>query len=242
VAEPVTATAATTIQDVSILTRRRQNDDLFDLTLSAEGIAIQRPGRPVQHMSWDRVSEWEIEERKHDILLTLRGGGAATPLVVPGWSVNDLEVLMRELTAGSIAYVPEEPAFEEVAGEDESAAHVADEEEAEAVGAEAEEAQTVVGTARLAPEPHPEPPVDAPMHQTYEPVIPVVAEEAEAVEATDAEGSGPATRPARHKRRRRSPWKPVVTLFLLGVVATAVVLVLLQSAGIITWSFLGPTS
>jgi hypothetical protein len=232
VTEPVTATATTTIQDVSILTRRRQNDDLFDLTLSAEGIDIQRPGRPIQHMSWDRVSEWEIEERKHDVLLTLRGGGAATPLVVPGWSVNDLEVLMRELTAGSIAYVPEEAALEDVA----------DEEEVGAVDAEAIEAEAGVGTAQLAPEPHPEPPVDAPLHQTYEPVVPVVAEEAQAVEATEVAESGLAARPARHKRRRRSPWKPVVTLLLLGVVATAVVLVLLQSAGVITWSFLGPTS
>ncbi len=248
----MTATATTTIQDVSILTRRRQNDDLFDLTLSAEGIDIQRPGRPIQHMSWDRVSEWEIEERKHDVLLTLRGGGAATPLVVPGWSVNDLEVLMRELTAGSIAYVPEEAALEEVADEDEptedqAAEDVADDEEAEAVDAEAVDAEAIeaeagVGTAQLAPEPHPEPPVDAPLHQTYEPVVPVVAEEAEAVEATDVAESGLAARPARHKRRRRSPWKPVVTLLLLGVVATAVVLVLLQSAGVITWSFLGPTS
>ena len=233
----MTATATTTIQDVSILTRRRQNDDLFDLMLSAEGIDIQRPGRPIQHMSWDRVSEWEIEERKHDVLLTLRGGGAATPLVVPGWSVNDLEVLMRELTAGSIAYVPEEAALEDVADEEEAEAV-----DAEAVDPEAIEAEAGVGTAQLAPEPHPEPPVDAPLHQTYEPVVPVVAEEAEAVEATDVAESGLAARPARHKRRRRSPWKPVVTLLLLGVVATAVVLVLLQSAGIITWSFLGPTS
>ena len=60
----MTATATWTIQDVSILSRRRRNDDLFDITLSVDGIDIQRPGRPVQHLSWDRVSEWEIEERK----------------------------------------------------------------------------------------------------------------------------------------------------------------------------------
>jgi hypothetical protein len=219
----VTATATTTIQNVSVLSRRRRNDDLFDITLSPNGIDIQRPDRPAQHMGWDRVSEWEIEERKNDVLLTLRGGGASTPLVVPGWSVDDLEVLMRELTAGSIAYVPAEPA---------------DEEPAQAVGA---------GTAQLSPELSPEPPVDAPLHQTYEAAIPVVTEEAEALEAADADAgdaapSGLAARAARRVRRGRSAWKPVVTVLLLGLLATAVILVLLQSAGIIAWSFLGPTS
>jgi hypothetical protein len=241
VAEPVTATATTTIQDVSILSRRRQNDDLFDITLSTEGIDIQRPGRPVQHLSWDRVSEWEIEERKHDILLTLRGSGASTPLVVPGWSVDDLEALMRELTAGSMAYVPKEPALEE-------AADVADEDVGDEEAAEAIEAEFEAGTAQLLAEPGPELPVDAPLHQTYEPVVPVVAEEADAVEAADeaeeadAAALDLARRAIRRKRRRRSPWRPVVTLLLLGLVATAVILVLLQSAGVITWSFLGPTS
>ncbi len=34
----------------------------------------------------------------------------------------------------------------------------------------------------------------------------------------------------------------MVTVLLLGVLATAVTLVLLQSAGVINWSFLGPTA
>jgi hypothetical protein len=231
----VTATATWTIQDVSILSRRRQNDDLFDITLSVDGIDIQRPGRPVQHLSWDRVSEWEIEERKRDVLLTLRGAGASTPLVVPGWSVEDLETLMRELTSGSTAYIPEEPALVDLAGE-----VLSDEEEALAVEAEVE-----AGTAQVVQQPSPQPPVDAPLHQTYEPVVPVVTEEAEAAEADGAALPGLAARvarAARRKRRRRAPWKPVVTVLLLGVLATAVILVLLQSAGIIAWSFLGPTS
>jgi hypothetical protein len=33
-----------------------------------------------------------------------------------------------------------------------------------------------------------------------------------------------------------------VVIVLLGVLATAVALVLLQSAGIISWGFLGPTA
>ena len=47
-------------------------------------------------MSWDRVSQWEIEERRGGVLLTLRGGGAITPLVVPGWTLDDLEAVMRD--------------------------------------------------------------------------------------------------------------------------------------------------
>ena len=44
-------------------------------------------------------------------------------------------------------------------------------------------------------------------------------------------------------RRRRAPsWKGVATAVLLGLLATAVTLVLLQSAGVISWSFLGPTA
>jgi hypothetical protein len=238
----VTATATTTIQDVSILSRRRHNDDLFDITLSSEGIDIQRPGRPVQHLSWDRVSEWEIEERKHDVLLTLRGDSAITPLVVPGWSVEDLMVLMRDLTADSIAYVPGEPAD----GGD-ADAEPADEGEAEAVEAEDDSEDEAGTAARLSPETHPEPPADAPLHQTYEPVVPVVAEEADALEAyaaaaNEAALSRLAAHAARRRRRRRSPWKPVVTALLLGLLATAVTLILLQSAGIIAWGFLGPTS
>jgi hypothetical protein len=36
--------------------------------------------------------------------------------------------------------------------------------------------------------------------------------------------------------------RTVVTVALLGVLATAIILVLLQSAGVINWGFLGPTS
>jgi hypothetical protein len=43
-------------------------------------------------------------------------------------------------------------------------------------------------------------------------------------------------------RTRTAAWKAVVTVVLLGVVAAAVTLVLLQSAGIIDWGFLGPTA
>ncbi len=209
----MTTTAATTIQNVSLLSGRRRNEDLFDITLSTEGIDVARPGRPVQHMSWNRVSQWEVEERKHDVVLTLRGSGATTPLVVPGWSVDDLAVLMRDLTLGSVEYVAEEPRPETAAVE--------------------AELSEFAELAELAEQAHPVPPLDTPDRQTLEPVVPVT---------TRAAGSPPTLMVRRRRRRRRPAWKPVVTVLLLALAATAVTLVLLQSAGIINWSFLGPTS
>jgi hypothetical protein len=44
------------------------------------------------------------------------------------------------------------------------------------------------------------------------------------------------------RRPRLSVWKALVTMVLLGILATAVVVVLLQSAGVISWSFLGPVA
>ena len=152
---------------VSILTgRRRSPAEVFDIALSTDGIEIRRPGRAATLMPWDRVSQWEIEERRGGVLLTVRGGGATTPLVVPGWSLDDLEAVMR----------------------------------------------TATGAATTAP-------------------------------ATPAA-------PSRLERRRRiwAPsrpawsWKVVATVLLLGLLATAVTLVLLQSAGVISWGFLGPTA
>jgi hypothetical protein len=54
--------------------------------------------------------------------------------------------------------------------------------------------------------------------------------------------TGASRRRAARRPRRRSVWKPLVVIVLLGVLATAVALVLLQSAGVISWGFLGPTA
>ncbi len=107
----MSATTTTTIQGVSVLSRqkKRGGTDVFELGLSPTGIEVRRPGRPVQQLSWDRVSEWEIEERKGYLLLTFRGRGATTPLVVPGWSLDDLELLIRDITVHATTYVPEGP-------------------------------------------------------------------------------------------------------------------------------------
>jgi hypothetical protein len=190
----VTASTTTTILGVSIFSRQRKRKaDVFDIALSPEGIVIRRPGRADQHMSWERISQWEITERPGCVVLTLRGGGSVTPLMVKGWTPDDLETVMRQAAEGTAG-----PAASE----------------------------------------------DAP------PPVPALEPEA-ASNGAASPGDGPAgTRPVRPRaarrptgrRPRRGSWKPIVTVVLLGVLATAVTLVLLQSAGIISWGFLGPTA
>jgi len=188
----VAATTTTTIRGVSLLTRqRRRGGDSFDLALSLDGMEIRRPGRPAQHMSWSRVSQWEIEERPDYVLLTLRGGGAATPLVIPGWTLDDLEILMREVTADSGGVVPDAPGNEDVV-----------------------------------------PAAAAPATLAAAPAAP-------AVPPSTVE---PRAARRRQRRRQRLSWKAVTTVVLLGVLVAAVTLVLLQSAGVIDWGFLGPTA
>ncbi len=191
------ATTTTTIRGVSLLTpQRRRGGDAFDIALSLDGIEIRRPGQAVQRMSWRRVSQWEIEERRDYCLLTLRGDGATTPLVVPGWTLDDLEVIMREVTAGSGGVADAAP-----------------------TGGDAADAP-------VAPPETPAPATDA----------------APSTAPAPAPAELRADRRRRLRLRRRLPWKTVTTVVLLGVLAAAVVLVLLQSAGVIDWGFLGPTA
>ena len=201
----MTATTSTTIRGVSILSRdKRPSQNVFELVLSREGIEVRRPQRRAQQLSWDRVSEWEIEDRTGYVLLTLRGQGATTPLVVPGWSLDDLEILMRDVTGGT-AHDPNvpEPAVADT-GEDETSDAVA-----------------------VAPPPGP---VAAPPATSDAPAPSVAPSPAQWL------------KPGARGERRRLSWRVVVTVVLLGVLATAVILVLLQSAGAIDWSFLGPVA
>jgi hypothetical protein len=179
------ASTTTTIRGVSIFSRQRtRKADVFDMALSPDGITIQRPSRSDQFMAWDRIAQWEIEERPGCVVLTLRGGGSVTPLMVKGWTLEDLERVMRETTEGTTG--PVEP-----------------------VPVVADPAPATAPVPSVPPQPR-------------------------------AERRRVARRPRR--RRERSVGKAVVTVVLLGVVATAVVLVLLQSAGVINWSFLGPAA
>jgi hypothetical protein len=197
----VNASTTTTIRGVSIFSRQRKRKaDVFDIALSPDGIAIQRPGRSAQRMTWERISQWELEERPGCIVLTLRGGGSVTPLMVKGWSLEDLETVLRDAT-------------EATAGPDDGADPVPAAPEALLPPESAEPL-----------EPHPEPEPALQPQPASEPVQPRAA------------------RRRATKRPRRSMWKSFATVALLGVLAAAVVVVLLQSAGVISWSFLGPVA
>jgi hypothetical protein len=200
----VTASTTTTIEGVSIFSRQsKRKADVFDIALSAGGIAIRRPGRNEQHMTWDRITQWELEERPGFVVLTLRGGGSVTPLIVKGWALEDLETVMRDVTEGGTG-----PAAE-----------------ADAPGAGALTALTTAALVADVP-PLPEAPPGARAPQVAVPAAtPPVPR---------------ATRRRAPRPPRRSVWKTLVTIVLLGVLATAVTLVLLQSAGVISWGFLGP--
>lgn len=221
------ATTPTTIQGVSVLSgQKKRSHDVFELVLSRQGIEVHRPERPVQQMSWDRVSEWEIEEHNGYVLLTLRGHGATTPLVVPGWTLDDLEVLMRDVTAGGTAQVPNVP---------------------EPVVAAEDDGKAIGGVAVAAPS-APAPSTPATAAPVPAGPAPAPASASDPVAEVDAPAAAAPTRAERRQRaargawRRRLSWRVVVTVVLLGVLATAVILVLLQSAGVIDWSFLGPVA
>jgi len=205
----VTATTTTTIRGVSIFSRQRtRKADLFDIALSSEGIAIQRPGRSEQHLTWERITQWEIQERPGCVVLTLRGGGSVTPLMVKGWTLEDLETVMREATTGATDPSPAATVTSEAVT-------------SEAVTSEAVTSEAVTSEAV---EPGAATPGSAPPGAALGTPVP---------RSTRRQ----ATRPP-----RRSAWRVFVTIVLLCALATAVTLVLLQSAGVISWSFLGPVA
>ena len=226
----MTATTTTTIQGVSVLSKQRKlaHHDEFELGLSPAGIEVRRPGRPVQQMSWDRVSEWEIEERKGFVVLTLRGRGATTPLLVPGWTLDDLEVLMREVTSDATAYQPNGPGPVLTDGKVGAAAAGA---AASTLPATTEPKLTPSKPARRKASPAKQAP--APLAATAAPVRETAPTPSRAERRQQA---------AREKRQRRLPGKAIATVVLLGILATAIIVVLLQSAGLIDWSFLGPVA
>ncbi len=174
-------------------------------------------------MSWSQVSQWEIEERDGGVLLTLRGEGATTPLVVPGWTQDDLEAVMRT-TAGASATAPR--ATPGGAGAAADAAAATD------TAADADATDTAADAADAADAPEP-------VAEAFAATLAPAAGQTETETPADTGGN-----PRRWRLPRPSArtWKAVVTLVLLGLLATAVTLVLLQSAGVINWGFLGPTA
>jgi hypothetical protein len=244
-----------------------RGNDVFELVLSREGIEVRRPERPVRVMSWHRISEWEIEECEGHLLLTLRGQGAATPLVIPDWSLSfdDLEVLLRDVTSD---FATNEP--------DGSVPVVEDGNHDRAAAVTAAAASAALDSSAPAPAPAPasapvetEAPATAPSQAPADAEVDAEAateeaaeEEQEAAPVTVVpdptlawDQSAPAVEAAvapkraetrqgagRNARRRQPSWRVPVTVVLLGVLATAVILVLLQSAGVIDWNVLGPVA
>jgi hypothetical protein len=270
------ASTTTTIRGVSILSRQRKRKaDVFDITLSHDGITIRRPGRAEQHMGWGRITQWEIQERPGCVVLTLRGIGSVTPLLVKGWTLEDLETVMREVTGPADDWEPpppsggtatallalETPATKpaQPAGPDPAESVQPAEEAAEPVqqvqpvdptnaAQPAEPVQAAeAATSVQAPEPVQRdepvpPPAPSESVQPARPAVPL--QPAEAATSTQAPEPVQPRASRRHAapRPQRRVGRALVTVALLGVVATAVVVVLLQSAGLIDWSFLGPVA
>lgn len=252
----VTTTTSTTLEGVSVLSKQKgRSPDRFDIALSRRGVEVRRPGRPVQLLSWDRVSQWEIEEHPGYVLLTLRGAGAATPLVVPGWSLDDLEVLMRDVTADPGEYVADNgtPLVDQPANGATAAPAAPD----PVAAAPTTRAPTTRPPSKRAAKATPLTPAAAPAKSTATAPAPALSPATASTPAkTTAPAPARATAPApaptqpraeRRRQRRRTEstwlgWKPVVTAVLLCALAAGVTLVLLQSAGVINWGFLGPVA
>ena len=132
-------------------------------------------------------------------MLTLQGDGAATPLLIPGWSAADLGALLSRLSEQQAG----PPTRDQVrAGRPNAGAGAGTQ------GTQSPGVVELLGSAAK-------------------------AGGDDEKDAVAAKGRG---------SRRLVPWKAVVTIVLLGVLATAVTIVLLQSAGVISWNVLGPTS
>jgi hypothetical protein len=203
----MTTATTTTISGVSLITRQgARAPEVFEIVLSAGGIDFRRAERPGARLTWDRVSAWEIEELEGDVVLTLQGAGAATPLLISGWSATDLAARLHQLT--------DQPA------------QVTDSAQVEEADAPAAEPQ---GAAKLGVVELPGP-------------APEASDKTDETDESGAARERAADRVWHRLARSPLPWKAVVTIALLGVLAAAVTLVLLQSAGIISWSFLGPTA
>jgi hypothetical protein len=234
----VTTTTTTTISGVSLITRQgARAPEVFEIVLSAGGIDFRRAERPGARLTWDRVSAWEIEEREGDVVLTLQGDDAVTPLLIPGWSAADLAALLRQLTEqpapAKAASVPAKKAA--ATKKPAQAKKAAQPKKAVAAKKPPPATRPVVATPTAAP--------DGTSRVAAPPGVVELLGTAEAQAAapkaaatTDEQGAARAT----PRERLLVPWKAVVTIALLGVLATAVTIVLLQSAGIINWSFLGP--
>ncbi|MGP0031420.1 MAG: hypothetical protein ACLPVF_13040 [Acidimicrobiales bacterium] len=90
----------TTLHGVTLLSKARSRKaEVFELGVSTAGIEVRRSGQEPRLLSWDRIATWDIEQRRRGVVLELRGGGSVTPLLVPDWTVEDLDRLLCDVTA-----------------------------------------------------------------------------------------------------------------------------------------------
>jgi hypothetical protein len=89
-----------TLKGVTLATKgRRRGGDVFSVVLASSGVEIRHPGEPGRTMPWEQITEWEIERRRGGVRLFLRGGGAVTRIVVPGWNAEDLQAALWAATS-----------------------------------------------------------------------------------------------------------------------------------------------
>jgi hypothetical protein len=97
----------TTLRGVRVPGRgKRRGGDAFDLVLTPDALVVERHGEAPRRLPWEQITEWELEQRQGDVCLTLRGGGAVTPLVVPRWRAEDLDAALQEAVAPVVAVAP----------------------------------------------------------------------------------------------------------------------------------------
>ncbi|HXY27499.1 MAG TPA: hypothetical protein VEH82_04395 [Acidimicrobiales bacterium] len=258
----------TTIHDVWIHTKqRRRKPDVFDLSLSTAGIVVLRPGRAGQHLGWDRISDCEIEKRQGYLLLILRGGGSTTRLVVTGWSFEDLDAVLQEARRGSTAPESDNGSAAPAATPAATPATTAERDSGDARATKAADPAQATKAAR-ATKAATAPTTARTAEATGAAGVAAVAKAHRSAGATKAAGAAEKAKAAEPAAAaevappepawadteladalapeptvwQRVPWKPVVTVVLLGLLVFAVIVVLLQSAGLIDWGFLGPTA
>ena len=102
--------ATTTLRGVTLPGRgKRRGGDAFDLVLTPDALVVERGGEAPRRLPWEQITEWELEQRRQDVRLTLRGGGAVTPFVIPRWRAEDLDAALREAAAPEAAADPKDP-------------------------------------------------------------------------------------------------------------------------------------
>jgi hypothetical protein len=77
---------------------RRRGGEVFDVVLTTAALVVERSGSATRRLPWEQITEWELAQRRGSVHLTLRGGGAVTPFLVPRCRADDLDAALRAAT------------------------------------------------------------------------------------------------------------------------------------------------